>query len=56
MCLLSFIKGVRQGEKEKWGADKESIVAKGEGFWEQGEERGGEKRIVSTPNDLCTHS
>ena len=43
MCLLSFIKGVRQGEKEKWGAGKESIVAKGEGFWEQGE-RGEEKR------------
>ena len=43
MCLLSFIKGVRQGEKEKWGADKESIVAKGEGFREQGK-RGEEKR------------
>ena len=43
MCLLSFIKGVRQGEKEKWGAGKESIVAKGEGFWEQGK-RGEEKR------------
>ena len=40
MCLLSFSKGVRQGEKEKWGAGKESIIAKGEGFWEGEEKRG----------------